>query len=105
MRRLRESIEPRRERVAGPVVSLQAEPAQLSEEFQGRVTIRSLLAGRAARVRFVLSQADFARACDALRDHRHVAATGILQRDPKAKMFDLLHPQNFKVLVVETSAP
>ncbi len=75
------------------------------EEFQGRVTIRTLIAGAQARVRFVLAQADFARACDALRDHRPVAATGILQRDPKAKLFDLLLPQGFQVLDLAASAP
>jgi hypothetical protein len=57
-------------KVDGPVISLQAEPAQLYEAFQGRVTIRALIAGRAARVRFVLPEADFSRACEALRDHR-----------------------------------
>jgi hypothetical protein len=103
-RRLREGIQPRRERVEGPILTLQAEPAQLYEEFQGRVTIRTLVAGRAARVRFVLHQADFARACEALRDHRPVAATGILQRDARAKLFDLLHPQGFQILGAETAA-
>lgn len=104
-RRLRQSIGPRRERVEGPILSLQAEPAQLYEEFLGRVVIRALIAGRASRVRFLLTQADYARACDAHRDHHAVAATGVLQRDPKAKMFDLLHPQNFQALGVETPAP
>jgi hypothetical protein len=89
--------------VEGPIVSLQTEPAHLYEQFRGRVTIRTLIAGRPARVRFVLTQADFAQACEALRDHRRVAAVGVLQRDPKAKLFDLLHPESFQVLV-ETSA-
>jgi hypothetical protein len=55
-------------------------------------------------VRFELSQEDYARACDAHRDHRFVAVTGILQRDPKAKMFDLVHPQGFQILGVQASA-
>lgn len=97
-RRLRESIEPRRERVEGPVLTLQAEPAQLFEQFQGRVTIRALVGGRPGRVRFTLPEADYARACDAHRDHRQIAVTGVLQRDVQAKMFELLEPQGFAVL-------
>ncbi len=103
--RLRESIEPRRARVEGPVVSLQAKPPRLYEGFQGRVIIRTMIAGSAARVRFLLNQDDYGRACDAHRDQRRVSATGILKRDPKAKLFDLLHPQDFQVLEVETAAP
>jgi hypothetical protein len=104
-RRLREGIEPRRERIEGPVLSLQAEPAQLYQEFQGRVTIRALIADRAARVRFLLGEADFARACEALRDHRWVAVWGLLQRDATAKMYELLHPQRFEVLAAATPTP
>jgi hypothetical protein len=98
-RRLRERIEPHRERVEGPVFSLQAEPAQLFEEFQGRVIIRALIMGRSARVRIVLKQAEYSRACDAHRDGHRIAVAGVLQRDPQAKVFDLLQPQGFQVLL------
>jgi hypothetical protein len=97
-RRLRERIEPHRERVEGPVVSLHAEPAQLFEQFKGRVVIRALIAGRTERVRFLLSQAEYGLACDAHRDHHRVGVEGVLKRDAQAKMFDLLQPQDFRVL-------
>ena len=51
---LRDSVEPRRERIEGPIVSLQAELAQLYEELQGRITLRALIEGRPARVRVSL---------------------------------------------------
>jgi hypothetical protein len=86
------------------VLSLQAEPTQLFEEFQGRVIIRALIAGRPARVRIMLKQAEYALACDAHRDHRRVGVVGVLQRDPQAKMFDLLHPQGFQVLLDQEPA-
>src|SRR5262249_60270193 len=56
-RRLRAIAQPRRERLEGPIISLQAEPAQLFEEFQGSVPIRTLVEGDAARGAFPLKQA------------------------------------------------
>jgi hypothetical protein len=100
-RRLRDSIEPRRERVEGHILSLQAEPAQLYEDFQGKVILRALVEGRPARVRFVLNQAEYIAACDAHRDRHRVAISGILHRDSQAKQFDLLQPQRFQVLPAE----
>jgi hypothetical protein len=97
-RRLRDTVEQRRERIEGPILSLQAEPAQLYEEFTGKVVLRALIEGRPARVRVVLKQSEYSAACDAHRDHLRVAVTGILHRDAEAKQFDLLHPQSFQVL-------
>lgn len=97
-RRLRAKVEPHAERVEGAIISLQAEPKQLFEDFHGKVVIRTLIDGRPARVRFALKQADYAAACDAHRDMRHVAITGILQRDPEAKLFEIQHPKDFQVL-------
>ncbi len=97
-RRLRDSVEPRRARIEGPILSLQAEPAQLYEEFQGKVILRALIEGRPARVRVVLKQSEYGMACDAHRDRRRVAVTGILHRDAEAKQFDLAASQSFQVL-------
>ncbi|HKI32253.1 MAG TPA: hypothetical protein VKA46_10320 [Gemmataceae bacterium] len=104
-RRLRESFDPRPERVEGLILSLQAEPAQLYEDFQGKVVLRTLIEGRPVRVRFVLDQSSYAVACDAHRDSRRVAVTGVLQRDPQATQFELLHPQRFQVLPAEVQTP
>jgi hypothetical protein len=82
------------------VLGLQAEPGRLFDAFEGRVTIRALVEGRPARVRFRLERADDARACDAHRDQRPVAVTGVLQRAPQARRFDLREPRGFAVLGV-----
>jgi hypothetical protein len=102
-RRLRQSAAARRERVEGTVIGLRAEPAHLFDQFEGRVTLRALIDGRPTRVRFVLDQADYARACDAHRDRRRVAVTGVLRRDARANGFELSQPQAFQVLADATA--
>jgi hypothetical protein len=97
-RTLRASMEPRRERVEGPIISLHAEPASLFEDFKGKVFIRTLINGKSARVRVELNEPDYVAACDAHRDRCRVAVSGILQREAEAKQYDLLHPQRFEVL-------
>jgi hypothetical protein len=97
-RRLREGAEPRRERIVGVVINLQADPPQLLNPFEGRVIVRALVEGRSNRVRFMLPQGDYARACDAHRDRRRISVTGVLQRDARSRMFDLLQPHDFQVL-------
>jgi hypothetical protein len=97
-RMLREAFNTRRERIEGLILGLQAEPAQLFADFQGKVTIRALVDGRSVRVRFVLNQEDYAVACDAHRDGRRVAVVGDLQKAIQAKQFELSDPQDFKML-------
>jgi hypothetical protein len=104
-RRLRAVVQPRRERLEGPIISLQAEPAQLFEELQGSVTIRTLVEGHAARVRFRLRQAEYQQACDAHRDRRRIAVTGVLHPDAQARLFELTSPQDFRVLPAEQAEP
>lgn len=104
-RRLRAGVEARRERIQGPVISLQAEPAQLFSAFQGRVIVRTEVHGQLHRVRVVLSQTEYALACNAHRDGSRVEVTGILQRDARAKLFDLSQPRGFRVLTAETTSP
>jgi hypothetical protein len=103
-RLLRETPEPRRERIDGPIVSLHAE-SNLFAPFEGRVIVRAEVEGRPTRVRFVLGQPDYARACDAHRDQRRVAVTGLLHRDAAAKMFELLQPQKFQVVSAAPTVP
>jgi hypothetical protein len=102
-RRLREGHEPRRERIAGPIISLEAKPPQHLSPFEGRVVVRADVDGRANRVRFVLARADYARACDAHRDGQRISIAGILRWDAQARMFELLQPGDFQVVMPEAA--
>jgi hypothetical protein len=104
-RRLREGVEPRRERIVGLVVNLQAEPPRLLSPFEGRVIVRADVEGRSQRVRFVLPQAEYARACDAHRDRRRISVTGVLHRDSQSRRFELQQPRDFQVLAAEPAVP
>jgi hypothetical protein len=97
-RRLREGHEPRRERVAGAIITLQAKPPQLLSPFEGTVIIRADVEGHVSRIRFLLPRADYARACDAHRDGQRISVTGIVQWDPQSRMFELLQPRDLQVL-------
>jgi hypothetical protein len=100
-RRLK-NVESRRVRVEGPIIGLQAEPAELFEDFLGSVTIRSLVEGRSARVRFQLKQQQYIEACNAHRDRRSVSITGMLHGDAQSRLFDLIIPEDFRVLPPDT---
>lgn len=101
-RRLRESLEPKTVRIIGFIVALKAE-VSLLQEFQGRVDLRTEVDGHSTRIRTVLDRDDYARACDAHRDRRRVAVTGLLHRGVMQKRYELLQPREFQVLS-ETSA-
>lgn len=94
-RRLRERGTPKLDRIEGFVVSLRGETTLL-EGFEGNVIIKSVIAGQSSRVQLTLNKADYAKACDAHRDARRVAVSGVLHRGAKA--FELLQPQNFHVI-------
>ena len=94
-RKLREAPTARRTRIEGVVVSLKAE-SSLFDNFEGIVTLRAAVGGVPARVQVVLNRNDYVSACDAHRDGRTVAATGLLQRE--TKLYRLLEPQSFQVL-------
>ena len=102
-RRLRDPLAPKPLTVQGFIVTLQAE-ASLFVNFAGRVVVRTELAGKAARLWFWLDRDNYARACDAHRDQLRVSVRGLLHRDPQAKMFELLEPQDFRVLGRESAA-
>jgi hypothetical protein len=103
-RQLRDGGEGRRQRVSGLVIGLRAEPPRLLNPLEGRVLIRAEVEGRSSRVCFVLGQADYVRACDAHRDRSRITVTGVLQRDARSGMFELLQPRDFQVLLAETAA-
>jgi hypothetical protein len=93
-RKLREAPSVKRTRIEGFVITLKAE-ASLLDNFEGVVTLRTTVGGAPGRVQVVLSHEDYVRACDAHRDAKPVAITGLLQRE--AKLYRLLEPQGFEV--------
>ncbi len=103
-RLLREGPPPKRHRTVGFIVNLHGETS-LFEGFEGRVVLRGEVNGRVASIKFSLNREDYVRACDAYRDGRRVAVVGVLHRDAKMKMYDLLDPRNFEVLAEPVAAP
>jgi hypothetical protein len=94
-RKLREEPSVKRTRIEGVVVSLKAE-STLFDSFEGTVTLRTNVSGAPVRVQVVLNRNDYVLACDAHRDGKPVAVTGLLQRE--TKLYRLLEPQEFQVL-------
>ncbi len=97
-RKLRERATPRRDRFVGKVFSLQSEIASLIDDHAGRVVVRTEVGGRPARVKLVLNRDDYRLACDAHRDDRRVAVTGIIHHDVKIRIYELSEPSDFQVL-------
>jgi hypothetical protein len=100
-RKLREVPAAKRTRIEGFVISLKAE-ASLRDDFEGLATLRAAVGGAPARVQVVLNRDDYVRACDAHRDARPVAVTGLLQHE--TKLYRLLEPQGFQVSPQTASA-
>src|SRR5262249_4052635 len=94
-RKLREDLPVARKRIEGRLINLKADPS-LIDDFEGTVTLRAEIGGTHTRVKVLLSSKDYKKACDAHRDGRRVAVTGLLQRE--AKLYHLLQPQNFSVV-------
>jgi hypothetical protein len=97
-RRLRERATPQRERFVGKVFSLQSEIASLFDDLMGKITIRTEVGGQTARVKVVLNRDDYKLACDAHRDEKRVAVTGIIHHDVKIRVYELSEPSDFEVL-------
>jgi len=97
-RKLRERATPRRERFFGKVFSLQSEIASLIDNHAGKIVVRTEVGGQSARVKVVLDREDYRRACDAHRDDRRVAVTGIIHHDVKIRVYELSEPSDFQVL-------
>jgi hypothetical protein len=93
-RKLREELSATRTRIEGRVINLKADPS-LFDDFEGAVTLRADVGGTATRVQVLLNLEDYKQACNAHRDGRIVAVTGLLQREPK--LYYLLQPQDFSV--------
>ena len=57
-----------------------------------------MVGGQSARVKVVLHRDDYRRACDAHRDEKPVAVTGIIHHDVKIRVYELSEPHDFQVL-------
>lgn len=97
-RRLRERATPRRERFVGKVFSLQSEVASLFDDLAGKIVIRTEVGGQSARVKVVLNREEYKLACDAHRDDKRVAVTGVIHHDVKIRVYELSEPSDFQVL-------
>jgi hypothetical protein len=97
-RTLRTRAYAKRERYAGPVLSVQKALRSLFDNVAGRMVLSTDVAGIKARVKVELRQDDFSRACDALRDGHRVAVTGIIRHDVKAREYVLSEPSGFEVV-------
>lgn len=86
---LRDRGQPRPQEVQGHIVTLHASNTLL-DTFEGQVDLMTDL----GRVRLLLPQADYQRACDAHKTGQRVAVTGWLK--PAAKHSELLQPRDFR---------
>jgi hypothetical protein len=97
-RNLRARPRPKRERFKGKVIGLQEELRTLFEGVAGRITVATEVDGQKARVKVGLNSDDFRHACDALRDKKGVAISGIIRQDVRAREYELSEPSDFEVL-------
>jgi hypothetical protein len=94
-RKLREDGVVARKRIEGRVIGLKAD-SSLFDGFEGTVILRADVAGAPTRVQVLLNLEDYKKACDAHRDGKTVTVSGLLHRE--AKLYHLLHPQDFTVV-------
>ena len=94
-RKLREEVSVTRTRLEGRIISLKAD-SSLFDGFEGTVILRADVSGTPSRVQVVLGSEDYKKACDAHRDGKAVAMSGLLHREPK--LYHLLQPQDFAVV-------
>ena len=97
-RQLRERAIPKRERFVGKVIGLQSEIPTLFDDLVGKIILRTEVRGEPVRVKVVLNRDDYRKACDAHRDERRVAVTGIIHHDVRVRVYELSQPQDFEVL-------
>ena len=96
-RRLRERARPERERFEGKIVELRSLIASLYDDLEGKVVLRAIVGGQIVRIKIVLNRDDYRRACDAHRDDRLVAVSGIIHHDVKVRVYELSEPRDFEV--------
>jgi len=98
-RKLRTRAAARRERYIGRIKRVEkAVQRMLAEQSAGWIVISTEVGGKPARVKLCLKSDEFAAACDALRDDRWIAVTGIIQHDVKSREHLLTEPTGFEVL-------
>jgi hypothetical protein len=96
-RQLRTRATARPERYRGRVLTVKKALRPLMPEIAGSMVLAAEVAGAPARVRVDLRAAEFAAACDALRDDRMVEVKGTIRNDVKTREFVLNDPSEFHV--------
>jgi hypothetical protein len=97
-RQLRQRALAHRERFVGKLVGVQKALRPLFEEIAGKMILSTEVGEAPARVRVDLDQDGYKRACDALRDDRRVAVSGIIRQDTKTREYLLFEPSDFEIL-------
>jgi hypothetical protein len=86
------------ERYRGRLITTELIQRPFIREPVGRIIMATEVAGQPAKVKVDLAPTDFRRACDALRDGKHVAVTGIIRNEVKARVYELTEPRDFDVI-------
>jgi hypothetical protein len=98
-RQLRTRATARRERYLGRIQSVKkAIHPMFLAQIAGWIIISTKVGGSSARIKLDLTADEFGAACDALRDDKQVAVTGIIRQDVKSREYLLTEPTGFEVL-------
>ena len=97
-RNLRTRPSPQQERFEGELIQVTSLHRPLFKEVAGMIVLKTDVGGLLARVKVDLNQDDFRKACEALRDGKLVAVTGIIRNEVKAREYELSEPSGFEVL-------
>ncbi len=95
---LRKRAVPGRDRFTGQIHSLHSEIPTLFEDIIGKIVLRTSVAGQGVRIKVVLNREDYQKACDAHRDGKRVAVTGMIHHDARVRVYELSEPGDFEVL-------
>jgi hypothetical protein len=86
------------ERYRGRLITTELIHRPFIREPVGRIVMASEVAGQPAKIKVDLAPKDFRRACDALRDGKLVAVSGIIRKEVKARVYELTEPRGFDVI-------
>ena len=86
------------ERYRGRLITTELIHRPFNREPVGRIIMASEVAGQPAKIKVDLAPKDFRRACDAPRDGKLVAVSGIIRNEVKARVYELTEPRDFDVI-------
>jgi hypothetical protein len=97
-RKLRSFAYARSKKYEGSIIAVQKMKRTLFPDQGGRVVISTIVRGEAAKLRVDLNQDDFRRACEALRDGKNIAFSGLIRSDVKTREYELSEPTDFETI-------